>query len=88
MINPTTNHVISDFVSNLNFGIIRSVKCIRINKTPIAIRLTQILYMQGVLRTYRIRDDSIVIYYKFFRSRHVITKLKVISNLVYVVIEL
>ena len=80
MLNPTTNHVISDFVSNLNFGMIRNVKCIKINKTPIAIRLTQILYMQGVLRTYKISNDSIIIYYKFNRSRHIITKLKVVSK--------
>jgi ribosomal protein S8 len=87
MNNPTTNYVIADFVSNLNFGIIRNVKCIRVNKTPMAIRITHLLYLQGVLRTYKVEENYIIIYYKFSRSRHIITKIKVISNLVYVVVE-
>lgn len=87
MNNPTTNNVIADFVSNINFGIIRNIKCVKIHKTPIGIRLTHILYTQGVLRMYKIENDNILIYFKFYRSRHIITKIKLITNLVYVVFE-
>jgi hypothetical protein len=87
MINPTTNYALADYVSSVNFGMIRGVRCMRINKTTIGIRLTHILYIQGVLRRYYVGNDYIAIYYKFFRSRHIIAKLKVISNLVSVVIE-
>lgn len=87
MINPTTNYAVADYVSNLNFGIIRGVRCMRINKTTIGIRLSHLLYLQGVLRRYYVGDDYIAIYYKFFRGRHIISKLKTISSLVYVLIE-
>lgn len=86
MINPTTNYALADYVSSVNFGMIRGIRCMRINKTMIGIRLTHILYMQGVLRRYYVGYDYIAIYYKFFRSRHIIAKLQVISNPVSVVI--
>lgn len=87
MSNPTTNYALADYVSSINFGIIRGIRSIKINKTTIGIRLTHLLYIQGVLRRYYIGDNYISIYYKFFRSRHIIAKIKVISNQVSAVIE-
>lgn len=87
MNNPTTNYALADYISHVNFGIIRGVRCIRVNKTVIGLRITHILYKQGVLRNYKIGPNYIIIYYKLMRSRHIISKLKVISNLVNVVVE-
>lgn len=80
MINPVTNYALADFVSSVNFGIIRNVRFMKVHKTTIAIRLVHILYMQGVLRAYKIENDYIEIYYKFHHSRHIITELKIISK--------
>jgi len=80
MNNATTNYALADYVNNINFGIIRGVRCIRINKSSIGIRLTHILYMQGVLRFYKIENEYIAIFFKLFRSRHIISRLKVISK--------
>ena len=80
MINPTTNYAVADFVSTMNFGIIRNVRCVKLHKTTIALRLINILYKQGVLRTFKVGPDFIAVYYKFFRSRHIISKLKVVSK--------
>ena len=82
IVNPTTNYAIADFVSSLNLGIIRNTRSIRIHKTVMSIRLLYILYKQGVIRNFSVRSDYIEVFFKFYRSRHVILKLKVISNLV------
>lgn len=40
---------------------LRRVRFIKIVKTPLAIRIFRIFYAQGVIRTFRIEDDFILI---------------------------
>ena len=62
------NYIIADFVSNLNLGILRKLRFIKIVKTNISIRLLTILYKQGVIRTFVIRNDHILVYFKYYRG--------------------
>lgn len=80
MINPNTNYVIADYISNLRFGMIRGMRFFRVNKTFIGLRLTQLLYDQGVLRSYKIEEKYIKIFSKFHMSRHIISKLVIVSK--------
>lgn len=59
------NYLIADFVSALNLGIIRRVRFIKIPKTCVSLRLLTILYKQGVIRTFIIKDETILVYFKY-----------------------
>lgn len=80
MNNPTTNFALADFISSLNSGRIRGLRCFRVNKTVIGMRLAHLLYVNGILRSYKITPDYIVIYYKYNRGRHIISKLSIVSR--------
>ena len=59
------NYLIADFVSKLNLGIIRRLRFIKIPKLGIFLRLLVILYKQGVIRTFVIKQDHILVYFKY-----------------------
>jgi ribosomal protein S8 len=80
MYNAPTNYALADYINNVNFGIIRGMRFVKINKSIIGIRLTKLLYSHGILRTFRIKSDCLYIYYKFDKGRHIITKLTVVSK--------
>lgn len=75
------NYHIADFVSRLNLGLIRKLRFIKIDNTPIATRLLHLLYKQGVIRTYQItKNGQILVYYKYWRSQPICKKLILISK--------
>jgi ribosomal protein S8 len=74
------NYIIADIVSNLNIGILRKLRFIKLIKTNLAIRLLTILYKQGILRTFIIKHDHILVYFKFCRGQPLCSKLKLISK--------
>lgn len=80
MLNAPTQYALADYINNVNFGIIRSMRFIKVNKSTIGMRLTKILYDLGVLRSFKIEPDYICIYYKFDHGRHIIKSLKVVSK--------
>jgi ribosomal protein S8 len=80
MINPTTHYALADFISALNLGMARNMRFTRINKTPIALRLVHLLYMQGILRTYKIESEHVAVYYKYVRSRHIVKRYTLVSK--------
>jgi len=75
-----SNYNIANFVSNFNLGIIRNVRSVKINKTNIGLRLIHVLYLSGVVRYYTVEYDFIVVYFKFYKGRHIVTKLSTISR--------
>jgi len=74
------NYLIADFVSKLNLGIIRRLRFIKIPKLGIFLRLLVILYKQGVIRTFVIKQDHILVYFKYWRSQPICKRLILISK--------
>lgn len=74
------NYIIADFICQFNLGIVRRYRFVKIVKTPIALRLLYIFYKQGLIRTYMVKDDIILVYFKYNLSRSIITKIKVVSK--------
>lgn len=63
------NYLIASFVSMLNVGIIRKLRFIKIIKLNIFLRLLRILYKYGVIRTFFVKNDKILVYFKYFKGR-------------------
>jgi len=63
------NYVIADIVTRIKIGSLRKLRFIKIVKTKIAIRLMHILYKNGFLRTFRIKDEVILVYIKYMRGQ-------------------
>lgn len=59
MVNANTNYAIADFVSCVNLGIIRGIRCVKINRSNIGARLAHVLYIQGAIRSYKLRPEFI-----------------------------
>lgn len=64
----------------LNVGIIRKVRFIKILKLNIYLRLLRILYLQGIIRAFIIRNDEILVYFKYIRGRNLCSKISIISK--------
>jgi len=74
------NYFIANFISSLNIGIIYKLRFIKINKLNIYLRLLRILYKYGVIRTFCIRDDHLLVYFKYYKGRNVCSKLSIVSR--------
>lgn len=75
----TGNHLISDLVSRINFGAIRRLRFIKVDLNDTVLEILKILYKQGAIRSFIIKHDKILIYYKFYLSK-IIVKLSIISK--------
>lgn len=74
------NYLIANFVSMLNIGIIRKLRFIKMLKLNIFLRLLRILYKQGVIRTFFVRNNQILVYFKYFKGRNVCSNLSIVSK--------
>lgn len=74
-----SNFILSDIVAQLNLGLLRKVRFIKIVKTPLAIRIFRILYAQGVIRTFKIDNDFILVYFKYINGQS-ICKLSIVTR--------
>lgn len=75
----TGNYLIGDLISRINFGAIRRLRFIQVNLNDVTLEILKILYKQGAIRSFIIKDNKILIYYKYYVSRMVI-KLSIIST--------
>jgi len=73
------NFILADIVSQFNLGMLRRVRFIKIVKSPLAIRIFRILYIQGVIRTFKIEDNFILVYFKYINGQP-ICKLSIVSK--------
>ncbi len=73
------NFIIGDLISRINLGGLRRLRFIQVNLNDITLEILKILYKQGAIRSYIIKNNKINIYYKYFLSRRVI-KLSIIST--------
>lgn len=74
------NSVVADYVSSSKLGQLRNVRCFKVNKSPLGIRLTHLLYLQGAIRSYKVEDKAILVYFKFVRGRHIVSKMDLVSR--------
>lgn len=65
MQNLNVNHIISYFISRLTVGLLRKLRYIKVVKTGIILRLLRILYSHGVIRTYKVTNNHISVYFKY-----------------------
>lgn len=74
------NYLIASFVSMLNVGIIRKLRFIKIVKINIFLRLLRILYKQGVIRTFFVKNNQILVYFKYFKGRNICSNISIVSK--------
>jgi ribosomal protein S8 len=74
-----TNHLISNLISQINFGAIRRLRFIKIDINDTYLNILNILYNQGAIRTFIIKNNKILIYYKYFYSK-IAMKISAIST--------
>lgn len=75
-----TNHLISNLISKINYGVQKRLRFLNIDKNETTLKLLRILYVNGVIRSYRILNkDKISIYFKYY-SCNKIFKISVVST--------
>ena len=70
---------LGDFVSQINFGAKRRLRFIKVEVNDQTLEILNILYLNGAIRTFLIKDNQILIYYKYYLSR-VAIKITLIST--------
>lgn len=75
-----TNHSISNLISKMNYGVQKRLRFLNIQMDRITLKLLHILYVNGVIRSYRILDDRRVsVYFKYFSCNKVF-KISIVSK--------
>jgi len=75
-----TNHLISNLISKINYGVQKRLRFLNIDKNETTLKLLRILYVNGVIRSYRIlNEDKVSIYFKYFTCNKAF-KISVVST--------
>ena len=75
-----TNHTISNLISKINYGVQKRLRFLNIEKDYITLKLLKLLYINGIIRSYRVLNDKKVsVYFKYYSSNKII-KLAIISK--------
>jgi ribosomal protein S8 len=73
------NHLLSNFISRINYGSIKRLRFIKIEYNDTFLKLLDILYKNGAIRSYHIKDNKISVYYKYYLG-NIGVKIKLIST--------
>jgi len=74
-----TNHLISNIVARLNLGASRRLRFIMLDINDTTLEIIQILYKHGAIRAFVVKNDKILVYYKYYLHRIAI-KLSIVSK--------
>jgi ribosomal protein S8 len=75
-----TNHTISNLISKINYGVQKRLRFLNIEKDYTTLKLLKLLYINGIIRSYRVLNDKKVsVYFKYYSSNKII-KLAIISK--------
>lgn len=75
-----TNHLISNLISKINYGVQKRLRFLNIDKNETTLKFLRILYTNGVIRSYRVlNEDKVSVYFKYF-SCNKIFKISVVST--------
>src|SRR6185312_8983060 len=75
----TTNHLISNLVTNINLGAKRRLRFIIVDLNNTSLNILNILYKHGAIRTFIVKNNKILIYYKYYLNR-IAVKISIISK--------
>jgi len=75
----SSNSLLSTFIAQLNLGSSRRLRYITVNYSKIIINIIKLLYKEGVIRLYILKDTKIFIYFKYFKGCNLF-KFKIISK--------
>lgn len=75
----TSNYLLGYLVSRINFGTIRKLRFIKVKLNKTILEILKILYKYGVIRTFIVRGDKILIYNKYYLSKSAV-KLSLVSK--------
>jgi len=81
-----TNHAISNLISKINYGVQKRLRFLNIEKDSNTLKLLRMLYINGVIRSYRILDNRRVsVYFKYYLCNKVfkITTVSTPGNRIY-----
>jgi ribosomal protein S8 len=70
---------ISNLVSQINLGAKRRLRFIKVDFSEISLNIIKILYNQGVIRTYIIKHNKILIFFKYYLKK-IAMKITIISK--------
>lgn len=74
-----SNFLINNLITKINLGAKRKLRFIKIDLNKLNLNIIKILYNNGTIRTYLIKNNNIIIYFKFY-LRKMITNLTLESK--------
>jgi hypothetical protein len=74
-----TNYLLAELVVQINLGAKRRLRFIKVNLNETSLNIIKLLYNQGAIRTYLIKDNIILIYYKYY-LRKLTMNLSIVSK--------
>lgn len=74
------NYSLSDFVSRLNVSTKRHLDSVRVPNCDLCLRVLQVLYSNGVIRGFAVRNDFILVLLKYYLGAPAFKEIVVISK--------
>lgn len=74
------NFILADLVSKLNVGGHARVKSIKVRYSTISIKVLNILYKNGVISNFNIKDNIVEVNLKYKGNKSVFSSIKIIST--------
>ena len=71
--------ILNNLITQINLGAKRKLRFIKIEHNELNLNIIKLLYNQGAIRTYLIKNNQILIYFKFY-LRKIIINLILISK--------
>lgn len=75
-----TRYLVSEVVSAVNVALRSRFLTVFLKKTDFILELLDLLYVNGFIRGFSIRETNIIVYLKYRNSKPVISSLKIISK--------
>jgi ribosomal protein S8 len=63
----SSNSLLASFIAQLNLGSSRRLRYITVNYSKTIINITKLLYKEGVIRLYTLKDTKILIYFNLLK---------------------
>jgi ribosomal protein S8 len=73
-------YILSNIIQQINFGARRHVRFVKIFRSQLSLRIVWLLYKEGLLRTFVIRKDHILVYYKYYLGRNAFINISLVST--------
>lgn len=75
----SSNSLLSALIAQLNLGSLCRLRYIIINNSKITFDVIHLLYKEGIIRLYILKNTKIIVFFKYFRGCHLF-KFKIISK--------